>query len=832
MPTVCFLPKSQQGIVGGPFMVISLLTKHLPRFGWEVVDNPNEADVVHGHAIFNSERLDVFTCHGVYPVSEDTPAWQRHGNRVISRNFKIAEEVTTVSKWTASRFDWWEGIEPTIIHNFIDLDAWDNIEGHFQTQKPYALWAKIKPYRGIGETIRLAQKNPNYNFVVTVAPIPVTSNVKVTGILPFDQMKLALKDCSIYLSLSAEDNFPIQILEAMALSKPILAFATGGIPEAIRHKREGYIIQNPTEDEIQRGFDFCLVHGEELGRNARKRVEELFSVEKVVPQYVEVYERILASRKKKKKGPKCSIVITTHNFEDYIKECIDSALAQDYDSFEVIVVDDCSTDGTWDIIKSYGRRIRRKRFGKPGGKIHGIVRSRNVGVEMAKGEFVSCLDGDDKILPSFLSELVPLLESDKALGIVYSDFELFGTSKGIIKAPKFDFERLKRGNYIPCCNLFRKKAWERVGGCRPVGESWEDYNTWLTIAERGWGAKHHRGALFLYRKKGTEGRDAESQPFVQRLRAVVNAYHPMILPPQVSVVIPCYDHEKYLKEAIDSVFAQSYQDFEIMVVNDGSPGDPGKIVDEYWDPRIRLVEQENKGLAGARNFGITKSRGRFILPLDADDKLHPDFLEKAMKIQGTRGGKAAVYSDFIAFWDNGSESKEALTNYDFKTLLQKAMMPCTILYPKKAWKQVEGYKSVLEHGYEDWEFSILLGEKGYYGVRIPEHLFYYRQHGGTSMRDKMQNGSKNKEAKQIIRELHRETYMSYESQQKTISLPVKKVEPQPEELVKLRYTGKKEAMVTYKVPGRRAFQVSTQQPFIFVPSERVGEMLRLHFERV
>ncbi len=822
MRTVCFLPKAQNGIVGGPFRLISLLTKHLPSFGWDVVGDPADADIVHGHAIFSSEKLDVYSNHGVYPVSEDTPAWQRHGNRIISRNFKIAEEVTTVSKWTARQWAWWEGVDPHIIHNFVDLEVWDHIEGHFQGKKPYALWAKIKPYRGIGETIRLAQQNPNFNFVVTLAPMAVPPNVTITGIMPFEQMQLALKDCSVYLSLSAEDNFPFQVLEAMALSKPILTFAVGGIPEIVRHKQEGYILQDATVEEIQRGFEFCSEHAEELGRNGRKRVEEWFSVEKVVPQYVEVYERILTNRKKKKKGPKCSIVITAHNFEDYVKECIDSALAQDHGSFEVVVIDDCSTDKTWDIIKSYGRQIRRKRFSKPGGRIHGIIRSRNTGVEMAKGEFISCLDGDDRITPNFLSELAPVLESDKSLGIAYSDFELFGISKGVIKTHIFDFERLKRGNFIPCCNLFRKKAWERVGGCKPTGESWEDYNTWLTITERGWGAKHHPGALFLYRKKGEEGRDFESQSFVQRLRAVVNAYHPMILPPVISVIIPCYDHERYLKEAIDSVFAQAYQDFEIVVVNDGSPGDPSKIVDEYWDPRLRLVEQENKGLAGARNFGIEKSRGKFILPLDADDKLHSEFLEKAMNTQESHRGKAVVYSDFIAFWDNGSESQEKLADYDFKTLLQKAMMPCTILYPKKAWKQTEGYKSVLKHGYEDWEFAISLGEKGYHGVRIPEHLFYYRQHDGTSMRDKMQDSGKNKEAKAIIRELHRETYMGYE----TLVAPPSTEKVTKPARVKLRYTGKKDAMVTY-----RGFQVSAQRPFIFVPPDKVGELLRVHFVR-
>lgn len=848
---VCLLPKFKTDTVGGVHHVISSLGKHLPKYGWEVTNDPSEADIIHGHAVCNPKRLDVYTSHGVYPMSDHMPGWQHRANRIMSCDFKMAQEVTTVSTWTAGQWAWWEGIDPHIIYNFIDLDLWDNIEGDFQTRKPYALWAKIKPYPGIGETLKLAKHNPNFNFVVTVVPdvLEVPLNVTVVGVLPFEQMQLALKDCAVYLSLCAVDNFPAQILEAMALGKPILTFATGGIPEAVRHKQEGYVIGEVNMYEVQKGFEYCLEHAAELGRNARKRVEQWFSVGKVVPQYVAIYEQVLSDREKRKKLPKCSIVITTHNFEEFIGECIDSALAQDYDSFEVLVVDDGSNDGTWDIIKGYGDKVRVKRFQQSAGKIHGIVRSRNMGVQLAKGEFVACLDGDDKIRPDFLSKLVPALEEDGVIGIAYSDFEVFGTQKGIVHTDEFDFEQLKKGNFIPCCNLFRKKAWQRAGGCKPVGESWEDYGIWLTITERGWGAKKVKGALFLYRKRGEEGRDFESRPHIKRLRAVVDAYHPAILPPTVSVIIPCYDHEKYLKEAIDSVFDQHYQDFEIIVVDDGSPGDPKAIIDEYWDPRLKLIQQENQGLSAARNAGIAQARGKYILPLDADDRLAPMFLEKAVKIQKDKGKQVAVYSDFTAFWDTGEESEQQLDDYDFEKLLGHALMPCTVLYPKVAWAQAGGYKPVMKDGYEDWEFAISIGERGYFGVRIPECLFYYRQHAGTSMRDIIQanEGAKAKEAKAIIQRLHQATYAKEErpspSPQEVkaaaqlrrrpldsflAQLPEEEPKRSLTEPVKLKYTGKKEWGVSYTILGKR-YDVSISEPFITVPPKHAERLLKLHF---
>lgn len=826
---VCLLPAPSKQL-GGVNRILNNLWKYLPRFGWEPTENPFIADIIHGHALCRSAHLDVYTNHGVYPVQERMPPWMRDANRQISHSFKLADVITTVSKWTANQWSWWEGIAPLIIPNFIDLEEWDNVPaGQFQIdglKRPFCLWSKLEPYRGLGETLELAKRNSQLGFAITVVPAEfrASENVKVTGVMPLERMKTALKDCAVYLSLSTIDNFPFQILEAMALRKPILSYAVGGIPEAIRHKQEGYLVPvGASMDEIQAGLEYCFEHAEELGQAARKRLEEKFTVEKVVPLYIRAYEMALERRERRAHAPKCSIVITTCDFEPYVKECIDSALAQDFHSFEVIVIDDHSEDGTWELIGSYNDRVRKFQFEERGGKIHGIVRSRNKGVEMARGEFVSCLDGDDRIRPDFLSKLAPLLEGNEARGIAYSDFELFGDSKGVIRCHDFDFELLKKGNFIPCCNLFRKKAWERVGGCKPVGESWEDYNTWLTFTERGWGAKRYPEPLYSYRKKGEEGRDWESQPYVQRLRAVVNAYHSMILPPEVSVIIPCYDHEKYLKEAIDSVFAQTHQDFEIIVVNDGSPGDPKAITEEYWDPRLKLIEQENQGLSAARNAGIAAASGRYILPLDADDRLDPTFLEKAAKVQQDKGGKVAVYSDFVAFWDDGKRSEQQLEDYDFSELLKHALMPCTILYPRTVWAKVGGYKPEMAHGYEDWEFAISLGEQGCFGARIQEYLFHYRQHADTSMRKIMEADDKMlaREAKAIIQKLHRATYMKG-------PLPQEVKEKPRAGSVRLKYIGKKDWTVSYTVLGRR-YDVSINKPFIIVPSEAVKKLLKLHF---
>ena len=97
--------------------------------------------------------------------------------------------------------------------------------------------------------------------------------------------------------------------------------------------------------------------------------------------------------------------------------------------------------------------------------------------------------------------------------------------------------------------------------------------------------------------------------------------------PAISVVIPLFNKEKYVERAIDSVLSQTSQVFEVVVINDGSTDNGPEIVRRYDDPRVRLVDQENEGVAAARNRGIIESKSELIAFLDADDKWLPNFIE-------------------------------------------------------------------------------------------------------------------------------------------------------------------------------------------------------------
>ena len=129
--------------------------------------------------------------------------------------------------------------------------------------------------------------------------------------------------------------------------------------------------------------------------------------------------------------------------------------------------------------------------------------------------------------------------------------------------------------------------------------------------------------------------------------------------PKVSVIIPCYKVEKYLRRCLDSVLAQTFADWEALCINDGSPDKCGAILDEYakCDGRFKVIHQENQGLSMARNNGKNLAQGEYIYFLDSDDAIHPQLLEVAY-------GLAQKHNAELVNFEYYSENKEKfITKY-------------------------------------------------------------------------------------------------------------------------------------------------------------------------
>lgn len=143
----------------------------------------------------------------------------------------------------------------------------------------------------------------------------------------------------------------------------------------------------------------------------------------------------------------------------------------------------------------------------------------------------------------------------------------------------------------------------------------------------------------------------------------------------VSVVIPTYNNAQFVCDAIDSVLAQTYKNYEILLIDDGSKDNTGRVIEKYDGKQIRYIYQENKGLAGARNTGIKASRGELIAFLDADDMWLPEKLERQAGLMNAFPNVGLVGCGYYGVDESGERVKEMKgRNYLNKELLLNDLM--------------------------------------------------------------------------------------------------------------------------------------------------------------
>jgi glycosyltransferase involved in cell wall biosynthesis len=205
--------------------------------------------------------------------------------------------------------------------------------------------------------------------------------------------------------------------------------------------------------------------------------------------------------------------------------------------------------------------------------------------------------------------------------------------------------------------------------------------------------------------------------------------------PTVSVIIPCYNLGMYVDEAVKSVLNQTYTGFEIIIVNDGSDSkETNAFLDTYSRPKTRIFQTSNRGLAEARNFGITMAVGKYILPLDSDDKIAPTYLEKSIAILDKNPNIGIVYAITETFGEK--DGIFWLPKYSLGKMRIRNVIDACALFRKEDWSNVGGYRKSMKYGWEDWDFWLSIIELGRTVYQIPEVLFYYRIRKG-SMTSKM-----------------------------------------------------------------------------------------------
>jgi glycosyltransferase involved in cell wall biosynthesis len=204
--------------------------------------------------------------------------------------------------------------------------------------------------------------------------------------------------------------------------------------------------------------------------------------------------------------------------------------------------------------------------------------------------------------------------------------------------------------------------------------------------------------------------------------------------PLLSVIIPCYNYAHFLPEAVESVLRQKHSHLECIIVNDGSSDKTEEIAHTYCqlDNRVKYIKQKNQGLPATRNTGISIAGGKYILPLDADDRISPDYANEAIKVLESNPNMGIVYCDTQFF--GSTTTKFELKPYTLNEILINNVIPHAGFFRKEDWLCCGGYNTNMTLGWEDYDFWLSIIELGREVYKIPSILYYYRQ-GHTSMRD-------------------------------------------------------------------------------------------------
>jgi len=209
----------------------------------------------------------------------------------------------------------------------------------------------------------------------------------------------------------------------------------------------------------------------------------------------------------------------------------------------------------------------------------------------------------------------------------------------------------------------------------------------------------------------------------------------------ISVIIPCYNQAKYLREAVESVIAQTgYKWWEIIIVDDGSTDGSYdlalQLCKEYKDiskyTNMFVVKTDDVGASNARHRGIKMARGEYYLPLDADDKISPDYFKKALPLLEANKDLGFIYVNTVYFDKVSSKIIPSLP-YNFFRLIQANYISYCSLFRTSAYFDCGGYDLNNRHYFEDYQLYIKYGRRGWYGKHLAEPLFYYRVHPESSM---------------------------------------------------------------------------------------------------
>lgn len=737
---LCLRPRpSEIHPTNGIGRVLGAQYKHLPKFGFEIVED-GEADLYIGHTTQgNMPRVDILQCHGMYWLGDkdsgDYGSFHMHANDDIIESVRKAKVVTVPSNWVGECFRRDMRIEPRVIGHGIDFAEWEPSK----ERGGYVLYAKNRVFDVCYPDAPYEMARRGLPVVSTFAPdgVAIPNSLQVIGRQDAATMKKWLREADVYLATTKE-TFGIQTLEAMACAVPIVGWDYGGTSDIVTSGYDGILVKPGDYDALFNACNEAYAKRAVLGAHARETAAR-YDWANVMEQYAELFVDTYESLQDERHG--VSVVITTHNYARYVSEAVESVLTQTVKPVEVVVVDDGSTDNTLEALAPYGQS---------GVKVitqcnRGVAAARTVGIESTTQPYIICLDADDKLDSRYIETMLPAIDDKRDVGVVYSNLTLF-TDNGEAREssgfpPAFDWETQAKpsnppSNCIPSAAMFRREMWRRAGPHKQEYAPGEDAEFWTRGLSVGFKAIKVSGeGLIWYRMHGeSASRRLKYKPIDDRLPwmrdrryplAAPSKYAPLVMSysePKVSIIVSVdANNETHLSDCIDSILGQTMREWELIIVNTFEPSAGGtscaNIARHY--PFIKY-EYISSGIGYAFKTGLDMARAPLVMFMHAGDMLTNSALEEMLTAHVNNGGRY-VYTDTLRMDTNGETKEELTRNYSQK--VWREPLHGAALIPT-AWARKIGFKAGSRAPLNDFYSRLAIG--GGCGQRLGRALFINR----------------------------------------------------------------------------------------------------------
>jgi GT2 family glycosyltransferase/tetratricopeptide (TPR) repeat protein len=472
---------------------------------------------------------------------------------------------------------------------------------------------------------------------------------------------------------------------------------------------------------------------------------------------------------------KVTAIVSVFRAERFMQGLLDDLERQTLaHELEIVIIDAASDENERRIIEQYQKRNKHIQYVRTGTRI-GIYEAWNLGVSLARGQYIANANADDRHRPDAFEKMVKILEENPAVGLVYADVgvteqenEIIETAtlSGEFRWPDFNPQLLFQVCYVGPQPMWRQELHKRHGFFDPNLKSAGDYEFWLRICRNetfihlpeilglyllSSSGVEHRNQSLSYRESELARnrhwltdwgiRPSPKENFFVSTSEVAEPKAISTSGPLVSIIMPTYSRPQMLLLALQSIVNQTYSNWEVIVVNDGGDDVENVLSTVFAGERIVYVRlPKNNERSYARNVGIKLAKGKYIAYLDDDDQFLPDHLETLVTCLETFNYEIAYTDAYRVFHEkkNGQyveTDRDVPYSYEFsrEVLLQENFIPILCVMHLRSCLDRTGLFDESLNTHEDWDLWIRMSDgTPFHHIKKVTAEFSWRLDGSTT----------------------------------------------------------------------------------------------------